>query len=775
MKIPLSYLRLLSGAALMLLACAAQANTLAMPDNVIQPVVLQASFGQFIVDPATLAVSMRATGAAETAVAAAAFPAGKVSDQSAHRWRIDSGAHHLSVLAEIDGDALRLSLRSDRPATLDWPRPADPAAARAYAMPFGEGSYVPADDPAWLDWLLRRYESGPVNELLSMPFWTELRERRSITWLVETPFNTSFSITRAGARPLPALAHEFTRLAADDAYVVRFIVGVNDPLAGARAYRAWLQASGNFRSLADKIAALPDTAKLGGAPHIYLWGPGPLKAGDVRQWRAFVRALEQDKDDPTHLAGRLWRSFDAGTRASFGAAFKNAAGAEGHVEKWQRDDLIRAINQGLHSAVPATPVAPLPGGHDPAADVAWAQSVRSQLMAAFGTMLAPPSQWGGGLSVDTIDALKQAGLSHAWLGAADWQDALWHPEAVAAAKAAGYLVGVYDSYGSAHRSDLANTWSTAQMGDELAAAGYRDKQQKPVTGFAGRGVYANARVVEPYAQQRIKAVAQAARLNSYFLDVDAVGPEYDDYTPGRETSQAQDAEARRRRLQYPAQALGLVTGSEGPLSLYASQIAFGHGILSQPFAWMDPAMKDKASPYYRGGYWPPETPDLYFKPVPLKPTVARFVSAPQFRLPLYEIALHDSVVSSHHWEYGSLKFSSERDSTALLQLLYMVPPLYHLNAAVLQRDLPLIAAYDKVFGPLHRRLFTQPMRDFQVLSQDRELQRSVFGDGTTVTVNFSRQPRTLADGLRLPALSARIVAPQRAPLIVEVKKILGRS
>lgn len=76
------------------------------------------------------------------------------------------------------------------------------------------------------------------------------------------------------------------------------------------------------------------------------------------------------------------------------------------------------------------------------------------------------------------------------------------------------------------------------MGDELAAAGYRDSRGEKVRGFNGRGVYVNSRVVEPYAQQRISAVARAGRLNSYFLDVDAAGPEFRDYTPGGKPASA---------------------------------------------------------------------------------------------------------------------------------------------------------------------------------------------------------------------------------------------
>lgn len=421
------------------------------------------------------------------------------------------------------------------------------------------------------------------------------------------------------------------------------------------------------------------------------------------------------------------------------------------------------------------PVDPLPGGHDPAAEAAWAAGpLQNALTEAFGPLLAPPERWGGGLSLDTVSALQKAGLARAWLGVEDWRDALWHPQAVAAAKAAGYLVGAYDSYGSAHPPDLPETWPTAQMGVDLAAAGYVDKSGRIVTGFGGRGVYASAVAAEPYARRRIAAIAKAAGLDSLFLDVDATGLVFDDYVPGRETSQAQDAEARRRRLAYAA-SLGLVVGSEGGSALFAPQIAFAHGMTTQPFAWMVPEMKDKGSPYYRGNYWPPETPSLYFDPVALKPEIARVVADPRFRLPLYEVALHDSVVTTHHWEYGSLKFLDQRETTALLQLLYAVPPLYHLSAAVLDRDLPAIAAYDRVFRPLHERVFTQPMTDFAVLSPDRLLQRSAFGDGTTVTVNFDAKPRALPDGTALPAQSARIAVPGQPARSVEVGKVFAHA
>lgn len=733
---------------------------------------LPAAAGEFLIDPATLAVSLKPPGGATIALAAPALRGTVQGDPSQQPWHVVSGNDSFRVSARIDDGALQMSVRADRPASLAWPQTTASRAITAYAFPFGEGSYVPTDDPAWLDWLVRRYAPSPLVGTLSMPFWTELRGDRSITWIVETPLDTDFGIQAADHRPQPGLRHDFNRLAPDAPYTVRIASGPPDALAGARLFRRWLKANGQFRALTDKIAALPDTAKLGGAAHIYLWGAGPLKPGDIRQWTRFLQRIRQQKDDPATLAGRLWKTFDAEARARFENAFKEAAGDKGFVVAWRRIELVRAINAGLLQAHPRPVVAPLPGGHDPAAEAAWAQAIRTELVAAFGPLLAPADRWGGGLSVDTIAALQAAGLTRAWLGADDWRDALWHPEAVAAAKAAGYLVGVYDSYGSAHPSNLVDTWATAQMGDELAQAGYRDAAGASRTGFAGRGVYVNAGVVEPYAKRRIQAVAQGARLNSYFLDVDGAGPQFSDYTPGRETSEAQDTVWRQRRLAYPSEALGLVTGTEGAVAMFAPQVAFAHGITTQPFAWMDPDIKDKTSRWYRGGYWPPETPRLYFDTVPLKPALGRVMFAPEFRLPLYEMVLHDSVVTTHHWEYGSLKFAPELVNTALVQWLYMVPPLYHLNDAVLQRDLPLIAAYDRAFRPWHQRLYTQAMSDWQALSPDRLLQRSRFADGTTVTVNFDRRVRSL-DGVALPAQSVRILATGASAQTVEVGQIFA--
>ncbi|KPA94725.1 hypothetical protein PF70_05289, partial [Pseudomonas asplenii] len=359
------------------------------------PVDLPYSGGVFSVDPATLQVTLHRDDGQVSVLSAPAFSDSARADGLTGRsWRISHGANRFRVEAGIEQDALRLSIRADQPGLLEWPRPLEAAAIEAYALPFGEGAYVPADDRQWLDWLLRRYEPDALNGLLSMPFWSELRGDHSITWLIETPFDTRFGMIEQDSRPLPRISHEFNRLAGDAPFKVSIRVGPADPLYGARFYRQWLEARHRLVSLKQKIARQPLVARLGGAAHIYLWGAGPLKTADIKDWPAFLRFFAARRQDHRHLASRLWAAFDPPARESFEAALQEAGDWKSGVSLFRRREVTRALNTALQAALPLVPVEPLPGNHDPAANVAWGQQVRGQLLDAFGPWLASPRRWG---------------------------------------------------------------------------------------------------------------------------------------------------------------------------------------------------------------------------------------------------------------------------------------------------------------------------------------------------------------------------------------------
>jgi hypothetical protein len=67
--------------------------------------------------------------------------------------------------------------------------------------------------------------------------------------------------------------------------------------------------------------------------------------------------------------------------------------------------------------------------------------------------------------------------------------------------------------------------------------------------------------------------------------------------------------------------------------------------------------------------------------VVLKPKYQKFFFDPRYRLPLHQTVFHDSVIATHHWSAASLKFTDQVQTNELLELLYNVPPMYHLNRA----------------------------------------------------------------------------------------------
>jgi hypothetical protein len=151
--------------------------------------------------------------------------------------------------------------------------------------------------------------------------------------------------------------------------------------------------------------------------------------------------------------------------------------------------------------------------------------------------------------------------------------------------------------------------------------------------------------------------------------------------------------------------------------------------------------ENKTSPYYVGGYWSAGggTPERYSKTVPIKKEYKPIYIDPVYNLPLYKLVYNDAVITTHHWEWGSLKIQDEIGNRMLTELLYNVPPLYHIDKESWQKNKEMITSYLKVWSPFHEQAVNQPMTSFEILSQDRLVQRTTFGDHLQVIVNYSNQ------------------------------------
>lgn len=232
------------------------------------------------------------------------------------------------------------------------------------------------------------------------------------------------------------------------------------------------------------------------------------------------------------------------------------------------------------------------------------------------------------------------------------------------------------------------------------------------------------------------------KYNSWFIDCDATGEIYDDYSAKHITTQEQDLKARLKRMDYIAQEKGMVVGSEGGNDFASSTIAFAHGIETPVIKWDDEDMrKNKTSPYYVGGYWSPNqnVPEKYAKQVPLKEEYKQVYLNPVYSVPLYKLVYNDSVITTHHWEWGSLKAKDEVGNRMLSELLYNVPPLYHLDEVEWNKHKKEITEHLKVWNEVHEKAVKEEMTNFAYLSEDKLVQSVSYGKDIKIIVNFSNE------------------------------------
>ncbi len=705
------------------------------------------------IDPQSLAVeAYPADSAVSVPISSGQTGFGTIKDfsQKANTvsWRVPE--RFLTVRFELIDDSLSVEFIQDKQAnavlSLTWPVIEDFESLHGYIFPFFEGSYVPKDDVKWQDFLS---DQGPVDTTagLSMPFWGLDLSERTLTYILTNPFNNQilFNSTTTSGFGMQ-VSHTFTPNWEEKRYGLRISLGAASPVAPAKQYRHWLKQNAEFVSFAEKIEKTPAAEKLLGAAHVYLWGGKLFSQYDVTDWQTFATRLSGESG----VAKQVWAQLDAEVREAIREIAQSA-----HASKYVRRVVSRAIsvqleNQNFYepavwTAVPLTSEVKALISRD-VSTLSLTEVYRRNCLlfhAAFSDVLRHPDEWGDGLSVKLLEQFAENGLDRLWLGADSWQDGFRHPTAVAKAKELGYLIGPYDSYHSIHHPNEKDTWETAQFDLTLYETGaIVNADGTKSRGFKKKGYHLSPLAAKPYVENRVNGIVEQmpSDFNTWFIDCDAYGELYDDYSTSHPATQLDDMRARLDRISWIRDTHDMVVGSEGGAAYSAAVLHFAHGMTVPVIGWGDPDMKSKTSPYYVGGYWPPEGPAVHIKQVPLKPNYLYHYYDPRFRLPLYQIVFHDSVITTHHWGSGSLKFENAIETLALLELLYNVPPLYHLNMAEFEKHKAWIKKHYAFFSPLHKQIGGQAMTDFEWLSDDRQVQRTEFGNIVEIFANFGTAP-----------------------------------
>jgi len=346
--------------------------------------------------------------------------------------------------------------------------------------------------------------------------------------------------------------------------------------------------------------------------------------------------------------------------------------------------------------------------------------------------------WGDGRDLAFLDDLKKLGIERAVLSYDQDPYTNKHlvgPAYLKKAYAQGYLAGPYEAFDNGQPAKTSDS-PAAIWADDLYPAGcLRNAQGNIVTGFANRGCEMSSEAIarhSPFAPAERYAKHIADGASQVFVDVDAFGEFYDDFSPDHPMTKARDRTNRQARLDMAITRFGFVQGSENVTAWSAPFAHYSHGTAEAHVSAFWPLLRDKRL----GGYWPPERQAIYF--APFKPTEeeARALFGAADRVPLFEAVFHDSVVALDRWDFGLMKVPSQERHRFARALLYGTPTLWHLDRRELARTGPWLKAAQDDFREAHGAGTPVALTGFQWLTPDRQVQQVTYADGRIMIANF---------------------------------------
>ena len=403
-----------------------------------------------------------------------------------------------------------------------------------------------------------------------MPFWGLDLGDRTLTYILTNPFNNKIRFSKTSSSALGMkVSHAFTPNWKRKTYGLRISFDAASPVAPAKQYRQYLMENTEFVSFAEKIEKTPEAEKLLGAAHVYLWGGKLLSEYDVTDWKAFATRLSGDST----VAKQVWSRLNVEAQE----IVRDLTQSD-YSSNYSRRAVSRAISEQLEksnfydiSAWTGIPFAPETEElvSREISTLSLPDIYRRNCLlfyAAFSDVLRHPDEWGDGLSVKLMERFAGSGLDRLWLGVDSWQDGFRHPTAVAKASELGYLIGPYDSYHSIHHPNEKDTWETAQFDLSLYETGaVVNADGTKNRGFKKKGYHLSPLVAQPYVEDRVNdIVAQMPTdFNTWFIDCDAYGELFDDYSASHPATQLDDMNARLARIAWIRDTHNMVVGSEG--------------------------------------------------------------------------------------------------------------------------------------------------------------------------------------------------------------------
>ncbi|WDV46275.1 glycoside hydrolase [Clostridiaceae bacterium M8S5] len=620
-----------------------------------------------------------------------------------------------------------------------WPK----ITGETFYLPFGEGKRIPAEDSTWTNYL--RSKEFDVLEQLSMPFWATEQGEHTVLFILENPYRNTMNFSDDNQIEF-VLSHGYPKIDDNKINSFRIYIADKNPTSVAKIYRDYVKEKGDFITFKEKAKKNPNIERLYGAPHIYLASEYVISSKNIN-WQAFRKSLNSDV---IKYILSYTSKLESGKEMQ---TVINEIRNQDYVNKYQKNVVCRFLSDVLRqdnffdSSIflnkdEFMKTAIEKNNKDQATII---QLNKHALSSNLPNVFEDAQVWMNDETVDLIKDLKNSGIEKAWIGLHSWEQAYAKPDLTKTAIQLGYLVAPYDSYHSIHKPGE-EKWITAIFSDISLYdnATISKKNGQKVTGFQNIGRKLNPTLSLPLVKERVENIlGTQIPFNSWFIDCDATGEIYDDYSPEHITTEQQDLVARLNRMKYIRDNYNMVIGSEGGHDFATSTIAFAHGIELKSFSWLDDDMKkNKDSKYYIGNYYSPTggVAEHFSKRIPIKDHLSTIFVDPRYDLPLYKLVYNDSVVTTYHWDWSTFKIIGAVKNRMLREVLYNVPPMYHLDRQQWEKYKEDIIAHTKFWSDFSKQVITKEMTEFKKLTVSANVQMCRYGDNIAVIANFGSSP-----------------------------------